>query len=74
MATKEELIRLPLAKLMSLCRHVADDPMNYTQSASDEALRLVREWLSLQTVHSRETDAQLWALEKRVAEFLAHIL
>ena len=74
MPRKEELVILPLAKLMSLCRHVADDPAHYTQSASDEALRLVQEWRSLETVSSRETDVQLSALEKRAVEFLAHIL
>ena len=74
MPRKEELTILPLSKLMSLCRHVAGDPAHYTQSASDEALRLVQECLSLETVHSRETDAQLRALEERAVEFLAHIL
>jgi hypothetical protein len=74
MAAKEELMRLPLAKLMSLCRHVADDPAHYTQSASNEAVTLMGECMSLQATHSPETDAQLWALEKRLAEFLAHIL
>jgi len=74
MPRKEELVTLPLAKLMSLCRHVAGDPAHYTQSASDEALRLMGEWLSLQRVPSRETDMQLWALEERAAEFLARTL
>ena len=80
MPTKDELEKKSLTELVVMCERVANHPANYTETGAAEASELKREWVSLQTppnpdlAKQRETEAQLAALKKRVAEFLAGIL
>jgi hypothetical protein len=80
MPTEDELKKKCLTELAVLCQQVAKDTARYTEAWGAEASKLRKEWVSLQTPpdpdlrKQRKTEAQLAALKKRMAEFLARIL
>ena len=80
MPTQEQLEYKSTKELAVLCQCVADNSIDYTDAASDEAWELKREWVLLRTPpdadvkKQRENETSQAALHKRMAEFLASIL
>ena len=80
MPTQEQLEHKSTKELAVLCQCVADHSTDYTDTASEEAWRLKKEWVLLRTQSDpdlskqREKEETQAALHKRMAEFLAGIL
>ena len=80
MPTQEQLEHKSTKELAVLCQCVADHSTDYTDTASEEAWRLKKEWVLLRTQpdpdlsKQRENEETQAALHKRMAEFLASIL